>query len=159
MKTALAKLITVAAVSTLMVACSSTPKTVPDTEYAPLEMTETSRGPMVALDDVLFDFEKSTLRAKAQPIIRQAATFLKNNPGRTAVVEGHTDAMGDARFNQMLSVERARAVKDALIAQGLDASRIQTNGLGETQPVDNNNTRAGRQANRRVEIIFPESSI
>lgn len=161
MKTTLIKLVTVAALSGMMMACSSTPKDQLDlsTDFAPMEMTETSRGPMVSLNDVLFDFDKSTLRPEAQPVIQQAAAFLQANPERTALVEGHTDAIGDARFNQVLSVERARAVKDALIAKGLDASRIKTTGLGETQPVDNNDTRNGRQANRRVEVIFPDSSI
>ncbi|MBX2880655.1 MAG: OmpA family protein [Granulosicoccus sp.] len=161
MKSTLVKLVTVAALSGMMMACSSTPKSQLDvsTEFAPMELTETSRGPMVSLDDVLFDFDQSTLRPEAQPIIQQAAAYLVNNPGRTAVVEGHTDATGDARFNQILSVERARAVKDALMAAGLEANRIKTAGLGETQPVDNNDTRNGRQANRRVEIIFPQSAI
>jgi len=161
MKSKLIKLVTVAALSGAMMACASSPKAPlkTTTAYAPLELTETPRGPMVSLNDVLFDFDASTLRPEAQPIIKSAAGFLQQNPSRIATVEGHTDSTGDAPFNQILSVERARAVKDALMAAGVPADRIVSDGLGETQPVANNDTRDGRQANRRVEIIFQEGAI
>jgi len=159
MKATLIKLVTIAALSGVMAACSSTPKEPPApiepiVSLTPLEITETPRGPMVSLDDVLFDFDKSTLRPEAQPILQQAAALLNENADQVALIEGHTDHTGDAQFNQFLSIERSRSVKDALVSYGVDATRIKTDGLGETQPVSSNDTREGRQANRRVEIIF-----
>jgi len=160
MTLSLLKFATVAACSGLLMACSSAPKApVETTNYTPLEITQTERGPMVSLDDVLFDFEEATLRPEAAPVISQAAAYLQQNPERNALVEGHADATGDARFNQILSVERSRAVKDALIAAGIPTHRIQSTGLGETKPVADNKTRDGRQANRRVEIFFQNPSI
>ena len=149
----------VAAVS----ACSSTPEVQPveptpaaarPVASAPLEFTTTRRGPMLTLDDVLFDFEESTLRPEAQPAIAQAATWLADNPGRVALIEGHTDHTGDAGYNGMLSEARAQSVRDALIAEGAPARRVQARGYGEARPVASNRTLEGRQLNRRVEIVF-----
>jgi len=75
-------------------------------------------------------------------------------PERVALVEGHTDAIGDENFNQSLSVDRANAIRSALLAQGISDSRIKPTGMGESQPIADNDTDTGRQNNRRVEIIF-----
>jgi outer membrane protein OmpA-like peptidoglycan-associated protein len=71
-------------------------------------------------------------------------------------IEGHTDSVGSSKANQAVSAQRAAAVKQYLVDQGADASRIQTEGLGEAYPVASNSTEAGRQKNRRVEVIFTE---
>ena len=142
-------------------ACSSTPKIDSEPAFeerpvqsAPLEFTTTSRGPMLTLDDVLFDFEESSLRAEAKPIIEQAADWLKDNPGRVALVEGHTDHTGDANYNGMLSEARAQSVRDALLEAGAPVRRVEARGYGEARPVASNRTLEGRQLNRRVEIVF-----
>jgi len=149
---------------TFIAACSSTPK-VQEPEVAaavaplvpptpPKAIINTPRGPSLTLSDVLFDFEESSLRPEATATIKQAADYLQQNPRRIALVEGHADATGDAGFNQSLSEARASSIKNALIEQGVSESRINTVGLGESQPVATNETLDGRQANRRVEIIF-----
>ena len=159
------KTITLALSTSFMVACSSNPKVetpsepIARAEIKPLNITQTSRGPMVTLNDVLFDFEEASLRPEAAGIIQQAAEYLRNNPERIAVVEGHTDHTGDADYNQMLSEARSKTVTDALQRNGLSERRIQYQGFGETQPVADNLTPAGRQANRRVEIIFQSRGI
>ena len=150
----------------IMSACSTTPKQQPEPiapvvaakPVKPLELTETPRGPMITLDDVLFDFEQDTLRPEARSIARQAAQWLKKNPDRVAVVEGHTDHTGPSEFNQSLSERRAQAIRAALLEEGVPSSRIRAKGFGMTRPVASNNTREGRQANRRVEIVFTEAS-
>ena len=122
------KLATVTLLAATVSACSSSPKIESEpvlaerpVQSAPLEFTTTRRGPMLTLDDVLFDFEESTLRPEAQPAIAQAATWLADNPGRVALIEGHTDHTGDANYNGMLSEARAQSVRDALIAEGAPA--------------------------------------
>ena len=150
----------VALLTAALGACSSSPKSLEQTlieqpvRSAPFELTTSSRGPKVTLNDVLFDFEKATLRPQATGVIEQAAKFLDQNPGRVALIEGHTDHTGDARYNVLLSEARSEVVRDALIAAGAPKSRIQTESFGETRPVASNNTPEGRQQNRRVEIIF-----
>ena len=154
----------------IMSACSTTPKQEPEpvTPVAvakpvkplavkPLELTQTPRGPMITLDDVLFDFEKDSLRPEARSIARQAAQWLKKNPDRVAVVQGHTDHTGPSEFNQILSERRAQAIRAALLDEGVPYSRIRVKGFGMTRPVASNNTREGRQANRRVEIVFTQA--
>ena len=69
-------------------------------------------------------------------------------------IEGHTDSVGSSKANQAISAKRAEAVKQYLVEQGADASRIQTQGLGESHPIASNSTEAGRQQNRRVEVVF-----
>ena len=122
-----------------------------------LAARETERGMVLTLGDVLFETEKSTLAPGAEKNIDKIAEFMQSYPERRAIVEGHTDSMGDEDFNMDLSRERAYAVRQALVARGVSSSRITTRGFGETQPVASNQTSAGRQENRRVEIIFPDS--
>lgn len=154
----LMKYAAVATMASLIMACSSNPKVEPVQTTveapAPVEIINTARGPSLTLEDVQFDFEQASLRPEAASTIIKAASYLKDHPEREALVEGHTDHTGDKAYNQILSVERSRSIKDALIAQGISSKRIKTVGMGETQPVADNKTPDGRQANRRVEIIF-----
>ena len=141
-------------------ACSSAPKPAPvvsdplPARAAPFELTTTSRGPMVTFNDVLFDFEQATLRPEARGIVRQAAQYLSDNPERLALVEGHTDTTGEARYNVMLSEARSEAVRDALLEAGVSDARIKTSSFGEARPVASNLSLEGRKKNRRVEIVF-----
>lgn len=100
-----------------------------------------------------FDFDKSTLRPESASLIKDIATTLKNNPIWTLQINGHTDSIGDPAYNQKLSAERAAAVASALVKQGIEANRVQTGGVGETQPKGNNATLDGRALNRRVELL------
>lgn len=105
--------------------------------------------------DVLFDFDKSTIRPDAEPALARASELLKSYPGAQVSIGGHTDSKGDDNYNQALSVRRAQAVADRL--QGA-AGRFGVEGFGETRPVapnaqpDGRDDPQGRQKNRRVEI-------
>ena len=161
MKRNVPQLAAVALLAAAVSACSSAPKIDSEpvleerpVQSAPVEFTTTSRGPMLTLDDVLFDFEESTLRPEARPAIAKAAAWLEDNPGRVALVEGHTDHTGDANYNGMLSEARAQSVRDALISAGAPVQRVRAKGYGEARPVASNRTLEGRQLNRRVEIVF-----
>ena len=122
-----------------------------------LQAEETERGMVLTLGDVLFDVNEASLAPGAARNIAKIATFMRNYPERRAVIEGHTDSMGEADYNLDLSRDRAFAVRNALVNAGIKAQRISTKGLGETMPVANNSSSAGRQENRRVEIIFPDA--
>ena len=155
----------VALLAATVSACSSNPKIDSEpvledrpVQSAPLEFQTTRRGPMLTLDDVLFDFEESTLRPEAKPVIAQAARWMQDNPDRVAVVEGHTDHTGDANYNGMLSEARAESVRDALIEAGAPANSVRAKGYGEARPVASNRTLEGRQLNRRVEIVFKRNT-
>ncbi|WP_308387771.1 OmpA family protein [Acidithiobacillus sp. AMEEHan] len=100
-----------------------------------------------------FDYNKATLRPDAQAPIAQLAQVLKQNPRMMVGLDGHTDAIGSAAFNQKLSEERAQAVKVALEQLGVPGKQIATRGLGATQPVADNQNDAGRAKNRRVEVV------
>ncbi len=105
--------------------------------------------------DVLFDFDQADIRADAAGALSQLATVLRGFPNGTARLEGHTDAKGDDAYNQRLSQRRAAAVKRWLVErEGIDAGRLTTHGLGEGRPVAGNDDEAGRQRNRRVEVII-----
>ena len=126
-------------------------------QLAALQAKETERGMVLTLGDVLFDSGKATLTSGSNRNISKIAAFMAKYPERVAVIEGHTDSMGDDNFNIQLSRKRALSVRDALVNAGVRESRMSVNGLGESLPVDSNDTAAGRQANRRVEVIFPDT--
>lgn len=119
-----------------------------------LQARETERGLVLTLGDVLFDTGQATLKPGAQGTIGRLAQFLRQSTERSVTIEGHTDSMGADDYNQTLSENRAGAVKDALVGQGIDPARILAVGKGESMPVASNGDTAGRQQNRRVEIII-----
>jgi len=118
-----------------------------------LPTTDTPRGLVVNMGDVLFDTGKSDLRSGAREALARLSGIVLNYPSLQLAVEGHTDSTGSAEFNQTLSQKRADAVRDYLASQGLDAAKLSSQGMGMNDPVADNNTAEGRQKNRRVEII------
>lgn len=121
-----------------------------------LEAQQTERGLVLTLGDVLFDFDKATLKSGGQRAANNLARFLREYPERNVMIEGFTDIIGPADYNQNLSRRRANAVRQELLNQGISASRIRIRGYGEQYPVTSNNTEAGRQQNRRVEVIISD---
>jgi len=105
------------------------------------------------MGDVLFDTGKSNLRPPAREALAKLSGIVLNYPSLRLVIEGHTDSTGSEEFNQKLSEQRAAAVRDYLVDQGLSMDSIVTRGLGMADPVGDNKTVTGRQQNRRVEII------
>jgi outer membrane protein OmpA-like peptidoglycan-associated protein len=118
-----------------------------------LETRDTVRGLVVNLGDVLFDTGKYTLRNPAREALAKLSGIVLAYPELKLQVEGHTDSTGSEAFNQKLSEQRAESVRDYLVQQGLDMNSITAAGLGESSPIADNSTAAGRQKNRRVEII------
>jgi outer membrane protein OmpA-like peptidoglycan-associated protein len=105
--------------------------------------------------DVLFDFDKADVRADAVAALAHLATLIRAYPSGRVDLEGHTDAKGEAAYNQRLSLRRAESVKRWLVEQeGIAADRFITHGLGEARPVAGNEDEAGRQRNRRVEVVI-----
>ena len=113
-----------------------------------------ARGFVVNLPDILFDVNQDTLRPEAQIVLAKLAGILLIIPDQDALVEGHTDATGDDRYNLDLSRRRARSVTQFLQLQGLEPRRLQAVGYGIERPVAGNETAAGRKRNRRVEIVI-----
>ncbi len=120
--------------------------------------TQTDRGMVVTLSDVLFDTGRATLKPGADRDLDRLATALKHNPNMRVMIEGHTDSVGGDDYNQALSERRAEAVADALRMRGVPENRYEVRGLGKAYPVASNDTQAGRQQNRRVEIVFSDDS-
>lgn len=116
-------------------------------------LRETSRGIVISLSDILFDVNQATLKPGAAQNIARISTVLRQYPDKQIAVEGHTDSDGSDSYNQSLSERRAAAVREALVAGGVNATIISSRGFGETQPVTTNATAAGKQQNRRVEIV------
>ncbi len=114
----------------------------------------TSRGVVVNLPDVLFQFGSARLTQGAEGTVREIARVVGDTTDRHISVEGHTDSVGTFAYNQRLSDDRARAVSVELIANGVARKRITSRGFGEGDPVASNNTEEGRQRNRRVEVII-----
>ena len=114
---------------------------------------ETSRGLVISLSDILFDVNQATLKAGAANNVQKIAAILNQYPSYKISVEGHTDSQGSDAYNQSLSERRAAAVLQQLVAGGVSADRITSKGFGESQPVASNDTPAGRQQNRRVEVV------
>ncbi len=118
-----------------------------------LPTTDTPRGLVVNMGDVLFDTGKSNLRPEAREDLAKLSGIVLNYPSLRLTIEGYTDNTGSAEINQTLSEQRANAVRDYLVNQGLDAGSLSAQGLGMNNPVADNSTAEGRQKNRRVEII------
>jgi outer membrane protein OmpA-like peptidoglycan-associated protein len=121
-----------------------------------LKAEQTERGMVLTLGDVLFDVDAATLKPGAALTIDRLAQFLSENAETRVMIEGHTDSTGSDAYNQELSRQRAQAVADALAGRGIPASRVSVIGRGEGYPVAGNETAAGRQENRRVEIVFSD---
>jgi len=126
---------------------------------AVMETRETARGLIVNINDVLFDFNKYTLKQGAREKLAKVAGILLAYPGLTLRLEGHTDSVGSDQYNLNLSEERAGAVRAYLVNQGVPAANVTSVGLGEADPVASNGTAAGRQQNRRVELVVSGGSI
>lgn len=121
-----------------------------------LAATETDRGLVMTLGDVLFDAGRAELKTSANRTVLKLVQFLQINPRRVVRIEGYTDGRGDAKENLELSRARAQTVADVLIDLGIDAKRITVEGHGEAFPVADNASSRGRAKNRRVEIVFSD---
>jgi outer membrane protein OmpA-like peptidoglycan-associated protein len=124
-----------------------------------LETRSTARGLIVNMSDVLFDTGKYTLLPGAREKLAKIAGILLSHPTLRLQVEGHTDSVGGDEYNQRLSEQRAGAVRDYLVQQSIPADHVTAKGFGKTQPVASNATAAGRQQNRRVEVVVSGEEI
>lgn len=106
----------------------------------------------ISLSGIYFVTDSAELKSESIAVLVATADTLNANPGVVVEIAGHTDSTGDANYNQNLSDRRANAVKDHLISQGVDGSRLSASGYGESQPVADNSTSEGRAQNRRVEL-------
>ena len=118
-----------------------------------LETRESARGLIVNMSDVLFDTAKFTLKPGAREKLAKVSGIILAHPGLKIAVEGHTDDVGGDEYNMKLSENRANAVETYLVSQGLNSGSVTAQGFGKTQPVADNGTAAGRQRNRRVEMV------
>lgn len=119
-----------------------------------LQAEATERGLVLTLGDVLFSSGQSYLVSGGEKTLDKLVAFLNQYPEREVSIEGHTDDVGSFEMNQALSQRRAESVKDYLLQQGIQAVRLDARGLGETQPIAQNSSDAGRQQNRRVEVVI-----
>jgi outer membrane protein OmpA-like peptidoglycan-associated protein len=119
-----------------------------------LRAERTSRGMVVTLEDVLFQVNGAQLQPGAQTELLRLGDYLKRNPDRKIMIEGHTDNTGSSEYNLQLSQLRAQSVESYLISSGVAPDRIRAIGYGETRPEAPNDTATGRQQNRRVEIVI-----
>jgi OmpA-OmpF porin, OOP family len=127
-------------------------------ELKDMQAKETERGLVLTLGDVLFDTGKSSLKPGAYATIDKLANVLNSSKDNKVTIEGHTDSTGSDATNQALSEQRALAVQAALMQRGVSGSQIIAVGKGESTPVAGNDSASGRQANRRVELIFAQDA-
>ena len=118
-----------------------------------LETRDTPRGLVVNMGDVLFDTGKFDLRSEAREKLAKLSGIVLAHPGLKLAIEGYTDSTGSDELNRKLSQDRADAVRSYLTEQGLPQDSVTAQGFGKSEPVADNNTAAGRQKNRRVEIV------
>jgi len=124
-----------------------------------LQTRESARGLIVNMPDVLFEFGKFALRPEAREKLAKVSGIVLAYPALKLEVEGHTDSIGSDAFNQTLSEKRAESVRSYFASQGLQGGAITARGYGESKPVADNSSNAGRQANRRVEIVVSGDAI
>jgi outer membrane protein OmpA-like peptidoglycan-associated protein len=119
-----------------------------------LQTRDTARGLIVNMSDVLFDTAKFSLRPAAREKLARVAGILSGHPSLHMQIEGYTDSVGADDYNQVLSEHRAGSVRDYLTQAGIPSDSVTARGFGKTQPVATNDTSAGRQQNRRVELVI-----
>jgi outer membrane protein OmpA-like peptidoglycan-associated protein len=124
-----------------------------------LETRETARGLIVNMSDVLFDTGKYTLKPGAREKLAKISGIILAHPGLKIEVDGHTDNVGGDEFNQRLSEQRANSVRDYLVSQSVTSDAVTAMGFGKTRPITDNSTAAGRQQNRRVELVVSGEAI
>ncbi|HEY3731220.1 MAG TPA: OmpA family protein [Steroidobacteraceae bacterium] len=123
-----------------------------------LQAKQTERGMVLTLgSNMLFDTGSDTLKPGAADSLSRVAQFLKGQSNVRIKIEGHTDSRGSDSYNDALSQRRAEAVAQALESRGVDSARIDAVGRGKELPVATNDTAAGRQQNRRVELVFSDT--
>jgi outer membrane protein OmpA-like peptidoglycan-associated protein len=126
---------------------------------AVLETRETARGLIVNMSDVLFDFNKYTLKTDAREKLAKVSGILLSYPNLKLQVEGYTDNIGSDDYNQKLSEERAGSVRDYLVAEGVAQPSISAAGYGKSDPVADNSSASGRAENRRVQLVVSGNAI
>jgi outer membrane protein OmpA-like peptidoglycan-associated protein len=124
-----------------------------------LQTTETARGLIVNMPDVLFDFNKYALKPEAREKLAKVSGILLSYPNLKLQVEGYTDSIGSDQYNQKLSEERAGGVRDYLVSQSVSDSNVTAKGFGKNDPVADNSTSQGRAENRRVELVVSGAAI
>lgn len=132
-----------------------------------LDAQQTNEGLQINLpESILFDFDKYNLRADAQPTLEKVSQLINYYQDAPVSIAGHTDSKGSDTYNQQLSEKRANAVKNALTSQfSIDSNRLKAQGFGESKPItantksDGSDDPAGRQKNRRVEVVVKNKSI
>lgn len=130
-------------------------ETTDNASHSSENVTKTDRGIMMTIDsDVLFPTNSSYLSDNAKSALDDFVALVKNHSQAYIQVDGHTDATGTVEYNQWLSEKRANSVKVYLQEAGISSNRIDTKGVGQTQPVADNKTKEGRKKNRRVEITI-----
>ena len=124
-----------------------------------LETRDSARGLIVSMSDVLFDTGKYSLKPGAREKLAKVAGILLAYPGLDIAVGGYTDNVGGDAMNQTLSENRASSVRDYLVQQGVATGSVTSQGFGNTSPVATNGDSAGRQQNRRVELVVSGEAI
>ncbi|MCK7550671.1 OmpA family protein [Marinobacter goseongensis] len=119
-----------------------------------LEAEATERGLVLTLGDVLFATGSAEIQGGSNRNLENLVHFLDQYPDRQVLIEGHTDNVGSAQFNQNLSRQRAESVRRFLTGRGIDSQRLTVSGFGYERPIANNDNATGRQQNRRVEVII-----
>jgi OmpA-OmpF porin, OOP family len=129
------------------------PKEEPQPDISKRDLAKEIKAQGYATIYVNFDVDKWVIRPESQPAIDQVAQMLKANPDLNLIIAGHTDSSGTWAHNKTLSENRARAVLQALVAQGIEAGRLASVGHGQDKPIADNATEEGKAKNRRVELI------
>ena len=124
-----------------------------------LQTRDSARGLIVSMSDVLFDFNQATLKPGAKLRLAKVSGIILAYPDLKLEIDGFTDNKGTPQYNMTLSDKRAKAVRDFLVAQGVGTDAVTTKGFGESNPVASNATAAGRQQNRRVELVVSGNAI
>lgn len=124
-----------------------------------IQVTQDARGIILSMSDILFDVDKASLKGDLKTSLAKVAGILSVYQELNISVEGHTDDTGSDDYNMKLSEQRAQNVKEFLMSQGIDESRLSSKGYGKTMPVASNKTKKGKQKNRRVDLVIQDKTL